>query len=130
MRVPWWYIGNGVITMRDLEAIAADVKADVRNAIDSGKLTIPGCVAVNIRTTTRETIHSVNAYLSPARDHTRDAVNAWKYTTSPDGTKALSAAIIALGIAIVKMIKHRSNGSCYGEVNCTGTIVAILIPTR
>jgi hypothetical protein len=116
--------------MTDIATIAKDVRADVRNAIEHGTLTIPPCVRVTIRVNRRGLVPSVNVYFTPADETATDNVNAWKYTHRPDNTSVLSDAVRTAGTAILAMIDKRSDGAPYGEINCNGAIIAIIIFNR
>lgn len=111
-------------------AIARHVRDDVRTAIGNGTLTLPPFIAVTVRADHRGVAPSVNVNFRPDGDTDGDYVNAWKYTTREDNTQVLSAEISAAATAIIQMIKNRSGGSCYGAINCRGTIVAILMPLQ
>lgn len=117
--------------------IARNVRADITRAIDNGTLTIPDSVAIAVRTDRRGLAPAISVNFRPAgrvdddgTGYPADCVDAWKYTVLQDGTSALSDEVKAAGTAIIQMIKKRSGGSCYGEINCNGTIIAVLIPRR
>lgn len=116
--------------------IARNVRADISRAIDNGTLTIPDSVTVAVRTDRRGLAPAISVHFRPAgrvdndTDYLAACVDAWKYTVLQDGTSALSDDVRAAGTAIIQMIKKRSDGSCYGEINCNGTIIAVLIPRR
>jgi hypothetical protein len=90
----------------------------------------PPCVRVTVRVDRRGLAPSVNVYFSPTDDTATDDVNAWKFTTNPDNTHVLSDAVKTAGTRILAMIRTRSDGTSYGEINCHGTIIAIMTPDR
>jgi hypothetical protein len=116
--------------MTDIETTARNLRADVRNAIEHGTLTIPPCVRVTVRVSRRGLLPSVNVYFSPADETATDDVNAWKYTHQDDNASVLSDAVRTAGTAILALIDKRSDGASYGEINCNGTVIAIMIPNR
>lgn len=115
--------------------IARNVRADITRAIDNGTLTVPDSVAIAVRTDRRGLAPTISVDFRPAgradddgTDYLDACVDAWKYTALQDGTRALSDDVKTAGSTIIQMIKKRSDGSCYGEINCNGTIIAVLIP--
>lgn len=116
--------------MKDLSTITKEVRADIKSAVEHGTITIPPCVRINVHGYRRGSTPSVNVYFSLKAGATADDINDWKFTTNPDNALVLSDAVKIIGTRILAMIKTRSEKTSYGEINCYGTTIAIMIPRR